>query len=406
MADAKVTGVDRLTIDVSHRQGHFHLAAELGLPLRGVTALFGSSGCGKTSLLRLIAGLDRLQQGRIALGQAVLADTRHGVRLPPHRRRLGVVFQEPRLFPHYRVAGNLRYGMPDHMGARFDAIVGLLGIQSLLERYPATLSGGEARRVAIGRALLSDPKLLLMDEPLSGLDSARKAELLRYIRRLSAEVGVPIIYVSHAPEEILEVADALVLMDAGKVLASGDLDEMLMRFELSEALAGFDGASRLMGRVLGHSQDDSLTELELADGQRLLVPMLSVDIGQTVRLRIPARDVALATQALQGLSYRNQLSAVIEEVSQLPGHASSLELRLRLGEQALRARVTRQSWRELGLAEGQPVTALVRCVAFPTDQGGSELPGDSRGKAAAAKQYSEPFTEERPLEAESLQSGS
>lgn len=369
-----MSDVDCLMIDVAHRQGHFYLSAELGLPLRGVTALFGSSGCGKTSLLRLIAGLDRLQQGRVALGQTVLTDTQQRIRLPPHRRRLGVVFQEPRLFPHYRVAGNLRYGMPSHMEPRFNAIVDLLGIQALLERHPATLSGGEARRVAIGRALLSDPKLLLMDEPLSGLDSARKAELLRYIRRLSAEVGVPIIYVSHAPDEILEVADALVLMDAGKVLASGDLDEMLMRFELSEALAGFDGASRMVGRVLSHHHDDSLTELELVDGQRLLVPALSMEPGQNVRLRIPARDVALATQALKGLSYRNQLNAIIEEASELPGRASSLELRLRLGDQALRARVTRQSWRELGLAEGQPVTALVRCVAFPAEHVSALVP--------------------------------
>lgn len=388
MADVQARDPQRLTVDVAQRQGHFRLAAELSLPLRGVTALFGSSGCGKTSLLRLIAGLDRLQQGRIALGQAVLADSGHRMHLPPHRRRLGVVFQEPRLFPHYRVAGNLRYGMPSHMAGRFDAVVELLGIEALLERYPATLSGGEARRVAIGRALLSDPRLLLMDEPLSGLDAARKAELLRYVRRLSAEVGVPIIYVSHAPEEILEIADALVLMDAGKVLASGELDEMLMRFELSEALAGFDGASRLVGRVRGHDRQDGLTEIELLDGQRLRVPALGAAPGQPVRLRIPARDVALAapssgTRSLDGLSYRNQLRAVIEEASRLPGHAASLELRLRLGDQALRSRVTRQAWRELGLAVGQPVIALVRCVAFPTEQGGGALPDEHHGATSA-----------------------
>lgn len=370
MADQKAPDLQRLAIDVAQRQGSFQLSATLSLPMRGITALFGSSGCGKTSLLRLIAGLDRLQKGRIALGQTVLADTEQKIRLPSHRRRLGVVFQEPRLFPHYRVAGNLRYGMPRHMAGRFDVIVELLGISKLLERYPATLSGGEARRVAIGRALLSDPTLLLMDEPLSGLDAARKAELLRYIRRLSAEVGVPIVFVSHAPEEILEVADALVLMDAGKVLASDDLDEMLMRFDLSGPLSGFDGASRLTGQVYRHDHDDGLTEVELAGGQLLRLPILDAPQGQLVRLRIPARDVALAARSsssgtLDGLSYRNQLDAVIEEVTRLPGHDASFELRLRLGDQALRARVTRQAWRELGLAVGQPVTALVRCVAFP-----------------------------------------
>lgn len=377
MADQHTPNPQRLTIDVAQQQGSFELAATLSLPMRGVTALFGSSGCGKTSLLRLIAGLDRLQKGRIALGQTVLADTGRKIRLPPHRRRLGVVFQEPRLFPHYRVAGNLRYGMPGHMASRFDVIVDLLGIGKLLERYPATLSGGEARRVAIGRALLSDPTLLLMDEPLSGLDAARKAELLRYIRRLSAEVGVPIVFVSHAPEEILEIADALVLMDAGKVLAAGDLDEMLLRFDLSGPLSGFDGASRLVGQVHRHDHHDGLTEVTLADGQLLRVPALEVRQGQPVRLRIPARDVALAAQSsargtLDGLSYRNQLDAVIEEATRLPGHEASFELRLRLGDQALRARVTRQAWRELGLAVGQPVTALVRCVAFPAQH--SQVP--------------------------------
>lgn len=369
MADQSMPG-QSLTVDVAQHQGSFRLSATLSLPMRGITALFGSSGCGKTSLLRLIAGLDRLQKGRVALGDVVLTDTANRIDLRPHRRRLGVVFQEPRLFPHYRVAGNLRYGMPSHMAERFDAIVGLLGIDTLLERYPATLSGGEARRVAIGRALLSDPRLLLMDEPLSGLDAPRKAELLRYIRRLSAEVGVPIIFVSHAPEEILEIADALVLMESGKVLAYGDVDDMLMRFDLSESLSGFDGASRLLGWVSRHDEGDGLSEVELPDGQPLLLPRLDAAIGQAVRLRIPARDVALAARAsgssdLAGLSYRNQLSAVIEEATRLPDHAASLELRLRLGDQALRARVTRQAWRELGLEVGQPVTALVRCVAFP-----------------------------------------
>ncbi|WP_051234124.1 molybdenum ABC transporter ATP-binding protein [Halomonas halocynthiae] len=369
MAEQPMPDKQRLTIDIMQHQGRFQLAAQLSLPMRGVTALFGSSGCGKTSLLRLVAGLDRLQKGRIALGQTVLADTEQGRCLPPHRRRLGVVFQEPRLFPHYRVAGNLRYGMPKHMARRFGAIVELLGIRQLLGRYPATLSGGEARRVAIGRALLSDPALLLMDEPLSGLDAARKTELLRYIRRLSVEVGVPIVFVSHAPEEIVDVADALVLMDAGKVLASGSLDEMLLRFDLSEPLAGFDGASRLVGQVHRHDDNDRLTEIVLADGQLLRVPAFDAPQGQSIRLRIPARDIALATQpavsgVLNGLSYRNQLNAVIEEATLLSDSDASVELRLRLGDQALRARVTRQAWRELGLTVGQSVTALVRCVAF------------------------------------------
>lgn len=353
-----------LILNVQHRLGQFSLEADLALPGRGVTALFGASGSGKTSLLRLIAGLDRPVRGHIALDGDTLVDTASRRFVPAHRRQLGVVFQEARLFPHYRVSGNLTYGMPARMTSRFEAVVGLLGIDHLLARYPATLSGGEARRVAIGRALLSDPRLLLLDEPLTGLDGARKRELLRYIQRLAGEVEIPIVYVSHEPAELVEIADTLILMEQGRVRAQGKLDELMERCDLTEALGGFDAAMPLEAEVRSHDEAYGLTRLELDDGQVLTVPGLSVPVGQRIRLRVPVREVALARAPSAGLSYRNQLVTVIEQAWVPPGDAATIELRLRLGSQALRARLTRKSYDELGLVVGQEVTALVRTVAF------------------------------------------
>lgn len=353
-----------LVLDVKHWLGQFSLEAELALPGRGVTALFGVSGSGKTSLLRLIAGLDRPQCGRIALDGTPLVDTASRTFVPAHRRRLGVVFQEARLFPHYRVHGNLTYGMPARMASRFEAVVGLLGIDHLLARYPATLSGGEARRVAIGRALLSDPRLLLMDEPLTGLDGARKGELLRYIQRLAGEVDIPIVYVSHEPAELIEIADTLVLMEQGRIRAQGALDALMERGDLSDVLGGFDAAMPLEASVQAHDANYGLTRLSLDDGQALIVPGMAASTGRRVRLRVPVREVALALAPSAELSYRNQLVTVIEQAWAPPGDAATMELRLRLGGQTLRARLTRKSYDELGLAVGQEVTALVRTVAF------------------------------------------
>lgn len=353
-----------LRLDVRKRLGDFDLDASLSLPARGVSALFGVSGSGKTSLLRLIAGLDRPDDGAIHIGERALVDTRRGLFLPPHRRRVGVVFQEARLFPHYRVRGNLTYGMPASARPRFDAIVELLGIGALLERLPGTLSGGEARRVSIGRALLSDPELLLMDEPLTGLDGARKQELLRYILTLTRDVDIPIVYISHDPEELIAIADHLVLIDSGTVLASGVLEELLTRFDLTRHLGGFDAASVLETRVARHDGEYQLTHLDLGDGRELVVPRLDAAPGDRLRVRIPARDVALALAPPRDTSYRNHLDAVIERIGTLPDSPASVELLLAVGRHRLRARLTRKSHDELRLAVGMPVSALIRSVAF------------------------------------------
>ncbi|MGP9806949.1 molybdenum ABC transporter ATP-binding protein [Halomonas sp. AOP12-C2-37] len=352
-----------LSLSIDQRLGSFHLQTELVLPAHGVTGIFGTSGSGKTSLLRLIAGLEYPDSGVIQLGDQVLLDTRRRISVAAHKRRIGVVFQEARLFPHYRVRGNLTYGMPAHASARFDEIVELLGIKALLERMPGTLSGGEARRVAIGRALLSDPQLLLMDEPLTGLDGARKDELLRFIAQLTKQVDIPVIYVSHDAEEISAIADHLVLMKAGRVVASDRLNHLLQRFDLTHELGGFDAASILEGCVDEHDATYNLTHLALNDTHRLVIPGTSAPIGSPLRVRILARDIALALKPLQSTSYRNQLSATIEDMTSLSTSPHSVELLLNVGDIRLRARLTRKSWDEMGLHIGKQITALIRSVS-------------------------------------------
>lgn len=361
---ASTTREHGLRLAVSKRLGTFTLDADLALPTRGVSALFGASGSGKTSLLRLIAGLDCPDRGVIQVGERCLVDTSRGHYLPPHHRRIGVVFQEARLFPHYRVRGNLTYGMPASARSRFDTIVDLLGIGGLLERMPGMLSGGEARRVSIGRALLTDPELLLMDEPLTGLDGARKQELLRYILSLTRDLEIPIVYISHDPKEISAIADHLVLIDNGRIAASDDLDRVLNRIDLTAQLGGFDAASVLDTRVVRHDREYALTHLDLGDGQTLVVPLTETPAGARCRVRVPVRDVALALAETSRSSYRNRLDAVIERVGTLPNSPASVELLLRVGGHRLRARLTRKSYDELGLGEGTPVKALIRCVAF------------------------------------------
>lgn len=355
--------ISPLSLSIDQHLGSFHLQAELTLPGRGVTGIFGTSGSGKTSLLRVIAGLERPARGTLQLGDQWLLDTQRRLCVPAHKRRIGVVFQEARLFPHYRVRGNLTYGMPAHAAVRFDEIVELLGIGALLERMPGTLSGGEARRVAIGRALLSAPQLLLMDEPLTGLDGARKEELLRFIARLTKQVDIPVVYVSHDPEEISTIADHLVLMKSGRIVASDSLNHLLHRFDLTQELGGFDAASIVEGCVEAHDAAYALTHLSLDEHHRLVIPGTSAPVGTRLRIRILARDIALALTPPHATSYRNQLTATIEEMTTLPASPHAMELLLSVGAHHLRARLTRKSAEEMALRVGKQVTALIRTVS-------------------------------------------
>ncbi|MBI0537596.1 molybdenum ABC transporter ATP-binding protein [Roseomonas sp. KE2513] len=362
-----------LEVSLSHRFGGrdgFLIEAEFATPTPGVTALFGPSGCGKSTLLSAVAGLLRPDRGRIALDGTVLADTIADIALPPERRRCGVVFQDARLFPHLSVRTNLRYGERraprEATGPGFEEVVELLGIRPLLGRRPGALSGGERQRVALGRALLSRPRLLLMDEPLAALDAPRRAEVLPFLARVRHRFRVPILYVTHALDEVDRLADHLVLMEAGRVLATGTVEDLSARTDLPLLAGRRDAGVALACRVTAHDPAGGLTRLDFAGGE-LRVPLRAEPAGEALRLRVRARDVSVALTEPKGLSVQNILPAVIESVEGAGAHEAIL--RLRLGEAALLSRVTAEAASRLALRPGLTVWALVKSAAFGPEDG-------------------------------------
>jgi molybdate transport system ATP-binding protein len=355
---------DGLRVRLRMDRGAFCLDVDLDLPLRGISALFGHSGSGKTTVLRAIAGLERAPGGVVALGDEVWQDDARGVFVPVHRRAIGYVFQEASLFPHLSVRANLEFGrkrVPVHE-RRFalEPVTALLGIENLLERRPDGLSGGERQRVAIARALLASPRLLLMDEPLAALDLRRKLEILPYLERMHGELAIPIVYVSHAPDEVARLADHLVLLDDGKAVASGPLTETLARVDLPPSFA--DDAGVVLDTILAGHEEDALSRLEFAGGA-LFVGRRREAVGTRLRCRIHARDVSLALDRPQGTSIVNRLPAVVTAVSatDTPGHVL---VQLRMGESPLLARITERSRRELGIAPGLRLWVQIKGVAL------------------------------------------
>lgn len=340
----------------------FDLDIELTLPGRGVTALFGPSGSGKTTLLRCLAGLERAPHGYLALDGEVWQQG--SMFVPPHRRPLGYVFQEASLFPHLSVRHNLKYGMSRIAnGARrvsLDSAIELLGIGHLLERLPDRLSGGERQRVAIARALAVSPRILLMDEPLAALDLARKQEILPYLERLHDELEIPVLYVSHSPDEVARLADYMVLMEGGKTVASGPLKDMLARLDLP--LAHGDEAGVVIDTVVGeHDETYHLTRLDFAGGG-ISVARQSHALGHPLRLRIHARDVSLALERHADSSILNILPARVVEIAD--ENPAQVMVRLDAGGVPLLARITRKSSALLGLEPGMAVYAQVKSVAL------------------------------------------
>lgn len=359
-----------LSVHIRHRQGSFTLNAAFEAP-QGVTVLFGRSGAGKSSVMKAVAGLLRPDAGRIALDDEVLFDSAAGVNRPVHRRRLGYVFQEGRLFPHLTVRQNLLYARAAQPGAGFDHVVGLLGIEPLLERRPGALSGGEVQRVAIGRALLSKPRMLLMDEPLAALDAERKAEILPYLERMRSEASVPILYVSHNLTEVARLANHMVVMEAGHVTRSGPAEQVLSDPEMVRFLGVRDAGSVLSGHVVAHS-DDGITELQVSGG-RLILPRVDAPTGAPLRVRILAQDVILASHRPEGLSAQNILG--VEVVSVRRGAGPGVMVQLRWGDDLLLARITQRGADALGLAPGAACFAVLKSLSVARVDIGQGLHG-------------------------------
>ena len=346
------------------QRADFTLDVHLQLPGRGITALFGPSGCGKTTVLRSMAGLERAR-GRVTVNGQVWQDEATRQWLPTHQRALGYVFQEASLFPHLSVHGNLAYGLKRTPAARrkvqLEQAVELLGIGHLLERSPATLSGGERQRVAIARALATSPQLLLMDEPLSALDAQRKAEVLPYLESLQKNLDMPVLYVSHAQDEVARLAHHVVLLQAGRAVFAGDTACAMAQSEHPMAPAA-EAASLVQGQITAYDAQDHLSTVHFDGGQLLISGAANRRLGDAVRLRVLARDVSIALQAPQGSSILNRIPATLTTLHEdSPGQVM---LSLQAGSTTLLARVSARSARELGLHQGQSVIAQIKSVAL------------------------------------------
>ncbi|MWD29251.1 molybdenum ABC transporter ATP-binding protein [Aquicoccus sp. SCR17] len=357
-----------LEVRIRHDFPGFRLDVEFEVP-QGITVLFGRSGSGKTSVINAVAGLFRPDEARIRAGERVLCDTARGLWLPPHRRRLGYVFQEARLFPHLTVRQNLAYGRwfapRGARGADRAQVVEMLGIGPLLDRRPGALSGGEKARVAIGRALLAAPELILADEPLASLDEARKAEILPYFERLRDESPVPILYVSHSAAEVARLATSVVGLEDGRVTGQGPVAEVLGD-PASHPLGVRAAGAVIAARVVRHDAD-GLSELE-AGGVPLVVPRVAAPPGAELRLRIAAQDVIVATARPEGLSAMNLLPGRIEALH--PGEGPGMMVQIATPAGRVLARITRRSAERLGLAVGMECHAVLKTVAVAREDVG------------------------------------
>lgn len=354
-----------MDLAIAKRLGDFNLDVTFSAPEAGVTALFGRSGAGKSSVIAAIAGLINPDKGHIRVAGRTLFDSATGHAEPMHRRRVGYVFQDGRLFPHLSVRDNLLYGYRRSKSAprRIELleVVELLGIGALLERRPRDLSGGEKQRVAIGRALLAQPEVLLMDEPLASLDAPRKREVLPYLERMRDEMRIPIVYVSHAIEEVVRLANQVVVIEAGRVVATGTPEQLGERLELRPYLGEFESGAVVDARMADFDPRFELSTLKF-DGGELRVPGRAGPQGSLVRVRVRARDVSLALEKPQAISVQNIFAGIIEEVQDEQG--AYAELSLRVGKTRFLSRVTRESVSRLGLTVGSSVVLLVKSVSL------------------------------------------
>ncbi|UUX51089.1 molybdenum ABC transporter ATP-binding protein [Nisaea acidiphila] len=353
-----------LTLRSAIRFPEFSAEVDVTAPLSGITGLFGPSGHGKTTLLRLAAGLERGMETYVDLNGEIWQDDAKGIFVPPHKRRIGFVFQDSRLFPHLTAGGNLDYAArrasPDRLAPTREHVVDMLDLGPLLHRRVQDLSGGETQRVAIGRALVSRPRLLLMDEPLSALDLRRKMEILPYIERLRDEMDLPVLYVTHSIDELSRLADHVLLIRDGAVAAQGPVPEIMQRMDLGPMMGRFEAGVILEGPVVSQDPDFAMTDLAIGK-QILRMPNIEADPGTVVRVRIRARDVSIATREPAGLSIRNALRARISEIFVEEG--AFAEVLMDVDGTGLRARITRESVSQLELKPGMDVYALIKSSA-------------------------------------------
>ena len=353
-----------LTVQLRKRRSEFSLDLQFSVPESGVVALFGASGCGKSTTANLIAGLITPDSGFIQLGNEVLLDTAQNINQPAEQRRIGYVFQDARLFPHYTVEGNLRYGLQrarQQPVIKFDAVVTLLGLEPLLQRRPQQLSGGEKQRVALGRALLAQPRLLLLDEPLASLDQPRREEVLPYLERVRDQLKIPMVYISHQFEEVLRLATEVVLMQQGRTLAQGDLAEVSLQPELRGLIGAESLGAVVEGKVQEIDEYSGLARVALGNGH-VSVDVNQLQCGQRVRLQLLARDLILALSPPQGLSVRNMLQGVITRLTPDDRHATLVTVDV--GGVMLIARITTSSADEMKLHDGLCIWILVKVVTL------------------------------------------
>jgi molybdate transport system ATP-binding protein len=359
-----------LLVRITHQVGAFGLdvAFEAG---PGVTALFGPSGSGKSSIVNAISGLSNPLTGRITLQDTVLYDASTGQNLAPHKRQIGYVFQDGRLFPHLSVDGNIRFAMRfAKTPGNVEEVVEMLGLKTLLPRRPGTLSGGEKQRVALARALLSQPKLLLMDEPLAALDEPRKDEILPYLERLRDQAKMPIIYVSHSVAEVARLADDLIVLQGGKIVTSGAAEDVLSDPAAMPYVGVREAGSVLRAKVLEHGAD-GLCRLQISGGE-LVLPGVAADVGKTIRIRVLAQDILLSLELPKGLSSRNILPVQVAAVKLGDGPGAAVSLRS--GTDRLLARITSQAAEELGLRPGLNCFAILKATAVPRGNIGGSMP--------------------------------
>ncbi|MBT4038695.1 MAG: molybdenum ABC transporter ATP-binding protein [Rhodospirillales bacterium] len=362
-----------IDISIRHQLGDLSLQTDIQAG-PGINALFGRSGCGKTTLINIIAGLCTPNEGHIIIGDRVLFDSGAGINMAPEHRRMGYVFQDARLFPHLSVVQNLTYGMdllsPGDRRHTVEEISNLLELGALLPRQPTTLSGGERQRVAIGRALLSGPAMLLMDEPLASLDAMHKAEIMPFIERLRDELALPVFYVSHDLDEVIRLADNMIVMSNGTVAVQGSVEQTMARLDVQAFTGPHEAGAVVIATVQNNAETDGLTEL-LCEAGRIVVPGIDIEPGTSIRLRIRARDVSLATTVPVGSSVLNVFEGTVVDVKEVNGepHADVL---VDVGVPLI-SRITRRSAKNLDIKPGKTVYALVKAAAI--DKPSGQMPG-------------------------------